>query len=137
MAAYLIVDIDVHDTDAYKTYVGLVPPLVTRHGGTYLVRGGAHEIIEGDWAPNRMVVLQFPDATAAHAFVDDPDYAPVKAIRHRCGAQQHRAGRRSLTTAARRRTGRGRSASTAHGADAGLRSRRRATTMRCTSSGPS
>jgi len=83
MAAYLIVDIDVHDPDDYKGYAAQVPPLVERHGGTYLVRGGAHETLEGTWSPNRVVVLQFPDATAARAFVDDPDYAPVKAIRHR------------------------------------------------------
>jgi uncharacterized protein (DUF1330 family) len=83
MAAYLIVDIEVHDPEDYKGYAAQVPPLVERHGGTYLVRGGAHETLEGTWSPNRVVVLQFPDATAARAFVDDPDYAPVKAIRHR------------------------------------------------------
>ncbi|MFN0026550.1 MAG: DUF1330 domain-containing protein [Acidimicrobiales bacterium] len=83
MTAYLIVDIEVTDPDAYQGYVTQVPPLVARHGGTYLVRGGPHETLEGDWQPHRMVVLQFPDATAARAFMDDPDYAPVKAIRHR------------------------------------------------------
>ena len=88
MAAYLIVDIDVHDTDAYQTYVGQVPPLVARHGGEYLVRGGRHETVEGDWAPKRLVVLRFPDETAARAFLDDPDYAPVKAIRHAASASQ-------------------------------------------------
>lgn len=83
MAAYLIVDIDVHDPDTYQTYIAQVPPLVARHGGTYLVRGGNPSTIEGDWAPSRVVVLQFPDEAAARAFNDDPDYAPVKAIRHR------------------------------------------------------
>ena len=83
MAAYLIVDIEVHDPEDYKGYAAQVPPLVERHGGTYLVRGGAHETLEGTWSPHRVVVLQFPDAAAARAFMDDPDYAPVKAIRHR------------------------------------------------------
>lgn len=81
MAAYLIVDITVHDPEAYQGYAAQVPPLVQRHGGEYLVRGGPHETIEGTWAPNRIVVLRFPDTAAAKAFVDDPDYAPVKAIR--------------------------------------------------------
>ena len=83
MAAYLIVDIDEHDPDTYQTYIAQVPPLVARHGGTYLVRGGNPQTLEGDWAPTRVVVLQFPDEAAARAFNDDPDYAPVKAIRHR------------------------------------------------------
>lgn len=88
MAAYLIVDIDVHDPETYKGYAEQVPPLVARHGGTYLVRGGSPATIEGTWLPNRVVVLQFPDAAAARAFVDDPDYAPVKAIRHRASTGQ-------------------------------------------------
>lgn len=83
MAAYLIVDIDVHDPDTYQTYAAQVPALVARHGGTYLVRGGNPQPVEGDWSPSRVVVLQFPDEAAARAFNDDPDYAPVKAIRHR------------------------------------------------------
>ncbi len=88
MAAYLIVDIDVHDPEVYKGYAAQVPPLVARHGGTYLVRGGAHETLEGTWVPSRVVVLQFPDADAARAFMNDPDYAPVKAIRHQAATSQ-------------------------------------------------
>jgi len=88
MAAYLIVDIDVHDPEAYQGYAAQVPPLVARHGGTYLVRGGSPRTVEGTWLPNRVVVLQFPDAAAAQAFVDDPDYAPVKAIRHAASTGQ-------------------------------------------------
>ncbi len=82
MTAYLIVDIDVHDMDAYQTYIGQVPPLVAKHGGEYLVRGGNPRTIEGTWSPSRVVVLRFPTEAAARAFNDDPDYAPVKAIRH-------------------------------------------------------
>jgi uncharacterized protein (DUF1330 family) len=88
MAAYLIVDIDVHDPDTYQTYAGQVPPLVARHGGEYLVRGGQLETVEGDWAPKRVVVLRFPDDAAARAFIEDPDYAPVKALRHAAATSQ-------------------------------------------------
>ena len=86
MTAYLIVDVDVRDAEAYAEYVRQAPPLVARHGGEYLVRGGAHEALEGAWRPARLVVIAFPSAHAARAFLDDPDYAPVKAIRHRVAA---------------------------------------------------
>ena len=83
MSAYLIVDVRVQDADAYAEYVRRAPPLIARHGGKYLVRGGTHETLEGAWQPSRLVVLEFPSAAAARGFLDDPDYAPVKAIRHR------------------------------------------------------
>ena len=83
MSAYLIVDVNVRDAAAYAEYVKRAPPLIARHGGKYLVRGGTHETLEGDWRPSRLVVLEFPSAENARAFVNDPDYAPVKAIRHR------------------------------------------------------
>ena len=81
MPAYLIVNIDLRDAEAYKPYIEAVPPIVARHGGEYLVRGGAFEIIEGTWQPHRLVLFRFPDRAAIRAFVDDPDYAPFKALR--------------------------------------------------------
>lgn len=83
MSAYLIVDIEVTDPAAYEEYKAGVPPLVARHGGEYLVRGGQPEAIEGDWRPSRIVLFRFPDRRAIHAFLNDPDYAELKAIRER------------------------------------------------------
>lgn len=83
MSTYLIADIEVHDKQAYATYVAQVPAFIAKHGGEYAVRGGAAEVREGNWRPHRLVVLRFPTRAAAEAFVNDPDYAPVAAIRHR------------------------------------------------------
>jgi len=82
MAAYLIATMDVHDTEGYKAYQTQVPALIARHGGTYIVRGGARVALEGDWPGPRLVVLEFPDYAAAHGFADDLDYAPLVAVRH-------------------------------------------------------
>ena len=82
MATYLIVDLDVHDAATYEEYRRLVPALIARHGGEYLARGGASDALEGDWTPHRMVLVVFPDHASMRAFVDDPDYVPVRAIRH-------------------------------------------------------
>ena len=83
MAAYLIVDIDVTDSGAYEEYRRLVPPLVAKYGGKYLVRGGALETMEGDWAPKRLAVLEFESAERAKQFYNSDDYDPVKQIRLR------------------------------------------------------
>ena len=66
---------------AFETYKAKVPGLIARHGGEYLVVGGAHEVTEGTWQPTFLVMVRFPDRTAIHAFLADPDYAPMKALR--------------------------------------------------------
>lgn len=81
MAAYLIVDIEVTSPAEYEEYRKLVPPLVAKYGGKYLVRGGALETIEGDWTPKRLAVLEFESVEQAKKFYNSDDYEPVKQIR--------------------------------------------------------
>ncbi|MDM0012085.1 DUF1330 domain-containing protein [Variovorax sp. J22P168] len=83
MAAYLLVDIEVTDPNAYEEYRAQVPALIAAHGGRYLVRGGAVEVLEGTWEPKRTVVLEFPDMVSLRAFWEDPAYLPLRAIRER------------------------------------------------------
>ncbi len=83
MAAYLIVDLHIQDASAYEQYKAAVPALVRKHGGEYVVRGGNCEVIEGDWRPGRLVVFRFSDAAAIRAYLDDPDYQSLKALRQR------------------------------------------------------
>jgi tRNA-Thr(GGU) m(6)t(6)A37 methyltransferase TsaA len=81
MAAYIIVQIDIHDPVAYERYRIMATPTVAAYGGRYVVRGGASEILEGSWQPRRLVVLEFADAARARAWWDSPEYAPAKALR--------------------------------------------------------
>lgn len=82
MAAWLIVDTDVHDPESYERYKAKARPIVEKHGGEYVARGGALDVIEDDlWTPSRLVVIRFPDMASARAFADDPDYQPVRDIR--------------------------------------------------------
>lgn len=82
MTAYMFATIDVHDPEKYETYKATAPALIEKHGGRYIVRGGDRRVVEGTWPEGRIVVLEFPDWDSANAFVDDPAYAPVAAIRH-------------------------------------------------------
>jgi uncharacterized protein (DUF1330 family) len=81
MAAYVIVNIEVKDAAAYEQYKAGVPALVRKHGGEYLVRGGACEVLEGGWRPARLVLFRFADMAAVRAFMDDPEYQPLAALR--------------------------------------------------------
>ena len=82
MSVYIIVDLDVTDPEKFAKYREQVSPLIEAYGGKYIVRGGEHEVLEGDWNPTRLVVLEFESAEAAKKFWDSDDYAPVKKMRH-------------------------------------------------------
>ena len=81
MSAYIVVDISVHDTEQYQKYVAVAPGYVKKHGGKYLVRGGQVDIAEGDWKPERLVILEFPSMEHANGLLQDPEYQSVAELR--------------------------------------------------------
>lgn len=83
MSAYVIVDTDVIDPEGYKEYVQLAPESVKLYGGRYLARGGKTEILEGEWQPKRLVILEFPTMEQAKAWHHSIEYAPARALRHK------------------------------------------------------
>lgn len=83
MAAYVIVDLEIIDPVNYEEYRKLAGATVEKYGGKYIVRGGACETLEGDWQPKRIVVLQFENAERAKAWLNSPEYAEPRKMRHR------------------------------------------------------
>ncbi|MCH7736524.1 MAG: DUF1330 domain-containing protein [Chloroflexi bacterium] len=79
--AYLIGDIEVTDPEAYAKYAAGVPETVFHYGGSYLVRGAQGEVAEGNWAPKRLVVLEFESMERAKAWYDSTEYADLKKLR--------------------------------------------------------
>ncbi len=82
MAAYVIVQIEIHDPTTYERYKELAPPSIAQYGGRYIARGGTTETLEGAWRPSRLVILEFPDMDAARAWWASPEYAEAKALRN-------------------------------------------------------
>ncbi len=82
MSAYVVLDIDVKDPTTYKEYIALAPATVAAYGGRYLARAGKTEIFEGKWIPKRLVILEFESLERARAWLDSPEYGPVKKLRH-------------------------------------------------------
>ena len=79
---YIIGHITVRDPEAYKEYVERDTPILKRLGGTFVVRGGQSDIMEGQ-AFARHVVIEFPSYQEALAAYNDPDYQEVAEIRKR------------------------------------------------------
>jgi uncharacterized protein (DUF1330 family) len=82
--ALVVVEIAIHDPETYKEYMLLAPPSIAKYKGKYLVRGGTTEALEGDWKPQRFVVLEFPSAQAARDWWSSPEYTKAREIRQRC-----------------------------------------------------
>ncbi len=83
MTAYVIVDIEVTDPEGYKEYVKLAPPAAKLYDGKYIARGGQTETLEGNWQAKRLVILEFPSVEQAKKWLNSPEYAPARALRHK------------------------------------------------------
>src|SRR5579871_5273274 len=71
MKAYLVLDFSITDLAGFRPYIEAIPAHIARHNGRYIVRGAAPTPIEGDWAPERLVILEFATRADAEAFLAD------------------------------------------------------------------
>jgi uncharacterized protein (DUF1330 family) len=88
MTAYLISDVGAvapEDEEAWKAYLAVAPATIQKYGGRYLARGGAIDVIEGDWSPHAIVIAEFPDREAVRRWYASPEYAEGLKIRARSG----------------------------------------------------
>jgi uncharacterized protein (DUF1330 family) len=74
----------VNDAKRYEDYKPLASSSIAQFGGKYLARGGKSEALEGDYKPNRMVILEFPSVEKAKAWWSSTEYANAKSIRQSC-----------------------------------------------------
>jgi uncharacterized protein (DUF1330 family) len=82
MPAYVIADVrDAWDAEALAEYRRRNSGAVANHGGRFVVRGGEHELLEGEWPTRRLVVIEFPDMAAARAWWTSEEYEAIKPLR--------------------------------------------------------
>ena len=79
---------DVRDAAALQEYRRRNTDAVAKHGGRFLVRGGAVEVLEGPWPWERCVVMEFADAATARGWYESDDYAPLKTMRQAASSTQ-------------------------------------------------
>ena len=81
MSGYVIAYVDVTDPTQYEEYKKLSSLAMKATGAEVCVRGGKTEVLEGDLAPTRVVVLKFPTYDKAKAFYDSPEYHAARKAR--------------------------------------------------------
>lgn len=82
MKAYLVLELSVNDFGGYKKYIAEIPAFIARHSGKYIVRGVQPTTIEGNWKPERLVIIEFPERENAEAFLGDPQIQDLFKVRH-------------------------------------------------------
>jgi uncharacterized protein (DUF1330 family) len=86
MVAYFIGEHKITDPAKYQEYLRQVAPMIKRFGGRYITRVGTHKVLEGQWEPNRVVIIEFPDMAALNAWYHSPEYHPLIALRQSVSA---------------------------------------------------
>ena len=76
--AYIIAQATVSNPEQYEGYKKLAGEAVAKYGGRYIVRGGATQLLEGDWSPPRLVILEFDTLEQAKRFYASPEYQAAR-----------------------------------------------------------
>ena len=83
MKGYLVLDLSIKVLDGFLEYAEKIPAFIEKHGGRYIVQGVVPEKMEGDWSPERLVILEFPSTEKAKEFLADPEAQGLFSLRHK------------------------------------------------------
>jgi uncharacterized protein (DUF1330 family) len=79
--AYVIANVRIEEPVRYEDYKRMVPGTLAAFGGRFIARGGKVDVLEGDWRPERLVILEFPSVERARAWWNSPEYAEARSLR--------------------------------------------------------
>ncbi|MDC3332621.1 DUF1330 domain-containing protein [bacterium] len=83
MKGYLVLDLSIKVLEGFMEYAEKIPTFIEKHGGRYIVQGVVPEKMEGNWLPDRLVILEFPSTEKAKDFLADPEAKELFDLRHR------------------------------------------------------
>ena len=84
MSGYVLIDVEITDHAAFAGLRDRAPAIVEAHGGRFLVRGGAAEVVQGDWTPHRVVIVEFDSVERAKSWWNSPEHTELRALLDRC-----------------------------------------------------
>jgi uncharacterized protein (DUF1330 family) len=81
--AFVIIDLSIHNKEGIVEYQKLAPLTITAFDGKFVARGGQTTTLEGDWKPERMVIIEFPSVERANEWWNSEMYSKAKLIRQK------------------------------------------------------
>ena len=86
MAAYIIFDVEVTDPALADDYAKLANESLGSFQSKTLLHGGMVEVLEGDWEPTTVVMLEIESMEQARQWYNSPAYSNAKDILHRAAS---------------------------------------------------
>ncbi|MFI5842587.1 DUF1330 domain-containing protein [Catenuloplanes sp. NPDC051500] len=83
MTAYLVIDLDITDPAGFQEYGRQVVPMIEAAGGRRLAASSDPLVLEGGWAPSRVVMYEFADRETVQRFWNSAEYEPLKELRRK------------------------------------------------------
>ena len=88
MPALVLVEVSIHNPELYEAYKKHTLATIQKFGGRFVVRGAKTESLEGDWSPERLVILEFSDVQTAKDWWSSPEYTIAKSIRYQAATSK-------------------------------------------------
>ena len=85
MAAYLIAQHKVTDQAAFEEFRSKVAPIIEDRGGRFLVRSPNVEVLDGQWEPNRVAIIEFSNMAELRSMFESPEFQELAELRHKAG----------------------------------------------------
>ena len=86
MAGYALLNVEITDQAAFDEVLNRAPSVVEEHGGKFLARGGAAEVLQGDWTPHRIVIVEFASMEQVKAWWNSPAHTALREMFDRCSS---------------------------------------------------
>jgi len=86
MAAYIIFEVEVTNPTAAEEYLKLANESLTPFQSKTIVHDVMVEVLEGDWKPERVVVVEFESMEQAQQWYKSPAYTKAKDILQRAAS---------------------------------------------------
>ena len=80
MPAFMICDVSVKSRETLMEYLELAKGTVEHFGGSYLAQAGGISVIEGDWKPEVVVIVEFPSVEIATKWYESDEYAAALTV---------------------------------------------------------
>jgi uncharacterized protein (DUF1330 family) len=77
----MISNITVLNEEAFQTYHTRAAKVIGQFDGRYLARNGEVRVVEDQWQPRAVVVVEFPNLEQAEAWYRSPEYAHTLEVR--------------------------------------------------------
>jgi uncharacterized protein (DUF1330 family) len=78
---FLYAEFEVHDASGFEKYREQVGAVSAAFDGRYVVRRSEPVVLDGEWSPKRLVIIEFDSPEQVRAFYDSPAYQAILPFR--------------------------------------------------------